>query len=549
MSRPLDLYDIQGNIVRAYGRFGFPHARYFFFHVAAGAVGRAFVRRLEPFITTAERWEGGPDDAQQGGVPRPQVTLNLGFSWRGLEALDMPTETLAQMPREYIDGMARRSSILRDVGPSGYDHWDTIWQRSFSDPDYAVHIWVAVAAQMQPDGTPVPDLDDWTDWLRSLADATHGGVVLLSGHGPTEEDYQQAGSRLEPRGDGTMRASRKEHFGFVDGIGNPVFAGQFAKRAEQIRVRGRGKIMPDQSWRPIATGEFLLGHVDESQELPIATQPARFMQNGTFMAFRKLHEDVPTFLNYLADQSEIYARVMHVSLEEAAATLRAKMVGRWANGAPLMNVPTYQDMLQFEKDWADIPELLNKGATRTKQEEDRLDTYRRLLIDFKYRHDQVGVKCPITAHIRRANVRDMLDPRLSSKNPRDWDGSALSNRRRILRRGLPYGSFDPDHPEASEEHGIIFIACCADLKRQFEFVLQQWINYGMDVNSGNDTCPVIGPHATNEKFIIPADKSTGGQPYVMNAIKQFVTTRGGEYFFMPSITVIRMIGAGMVDPT
>jgi hypothetical protein len=30
---------------------------------------------------------------------------------------------------------------------------------------------------------------------------------------------------------------------------------------------------------------------------------------------------------------------------------------------------------------------------------------------------------------------------------------------------------------------------------------------------------------------------------------QFVEARGGEYFFVPSITALRMIGMGVVDPT
>ena len=43
MTIRLDLRDIQGNIIRAYGRFGFPHARYFFLHIADPMAGRAFI--------------------------------------------------------------------------------------------------------------------------------------------------------------------------------------------------------------------------------------------------------------------------------------------------------------------------------------------------------------------------------------------------------------------------------------------------------------------------------------------------------------------------
>jgi hypothetical protein len=30
---------------------------------------------------------------------------------------------------------------------------------------------------------------------------------------------------------------------------------------------------------------------------------------------------------------------------------------------------------------------------------------------------------------------------------------------------------------------------------------------------------------------------------------QFVEPRGGDYFFVPSMTALRMIGMGIVDPT
>jgi hypothetical protein len=30
---------------------------------------------------------------------------------------------------------------------------------------------------------------------------------------------------------------------------------------------------------------------------------------------------------------------------------------------------------------------------------------------------------------------------------------------------------------------------------------------------------------------------------------RFVETRGGDYFFIPSLTALRMIGEGIIDPT
>ncbi len=546
MTRNLDLADIQGNIVRAYGRFGFPHARYFFFNIPQVDFGRAFLRRLETRITTAERWAGGPDDTDQKGIPKPAVTLNMGLSYAGIRAIDVPVATRAGLPHEFIEGMVKRADLLGDRDESDLENWDLIWRNAAFDPALAVHVMVSMSAQMRTDGTPVPELDEQSDWLRRQARET--GVTLLSGIAPGDVDYQQAGANVEKAADGSLYISPKEHFGFVDGIGDPVFEGQFEPEVEALRVNGRGKLTKDQRWEPLATGEFLLGHVDESQELPPTTLPVHFTHNGSYMAFRKLHEDVEHFTSYMSEQAAKYARVMNVPEDEAAETLRAKMVGRWANGIPLMAAPAYADMLAFEREWSDIPAIRAKKK-RSDQETARLNAWKDKLINFRYRDDRDGTKCPFGAHIRRGNVRDFLDPRIASDAPRDWDGSAISNRRRILRRGLPYGSFDPDKTGGKQEHGVIFLAVCTSLERQFEFVLQQWLNYGMDMNAGNDTCPMLGTRPENSKFVIPADPESGKPPFIMDRIPRFVTARGGEYFFLPSLTALRMMGSGTVDPT
>jgi hypothetical protein len=88
-------------------------------------------------------------------------------------------------------------------------------------------------------------------------------------------------------------------------------------------------------------------------------------------------------------------------------------------------------------------------------------------------------------------------------------------------------------------------------------VQQQWINYGLDFGAGSDTCPIVGNHSDGTggehgpkaKFVIPPDPASGHPPFIADAIPQFVETRGGEYFFVPSMTALRMIGMGVVDPT
>ena len=104
------------------------------------------------------------------------------------------------------------------------------------------------------------------------------------------------------------------------------------------------------------------------------------------------------------------------------------------------------------------------------------------------------------------------------------------------------------------EHGIVFLAVCASLFRQFEFVQQQWVQYGLDFNVGSDTCPIVGNHnpdgkGPEAKFVIPTDPDGSDAPYICERVPQFVEPRGGEYFFVPSMTALRMIGMGIVDPT
>ena len=110
----------------------------------------------------------------------------------------------------------------------------------------------------------------------------------------------------------------------------------------------------------------------------------------------------------------------------------------------------------------------------------------------------------------------------------------------------------------TDEQGVLMLIVCASLFRQFEFVQQQWINYGLDAGAGSDTCPIVGNHSDGApggkhgpkaKFVIPADPASGKPPFIVEGIPQFVETRGGEYFFVPSMTALRMIGMGVVDPT
>jgi deferrochelatase/peroxidase EfeB len=522
MTQQLELLDIQGNVLRAYGRFGYPVARYVFFNIRDAVHGRAFLRALTRMVTTAVTWGPGPDQ-----VPQPGWTVNVALSYQGLKDLEVPTESLMGFSPEFVAGMKARKDILGDDGPSSPEFWDPIWQGNRETREQDVHIFVSLNARL-----PALMEEAW-QWLSGVAQTHAPGVVLLGGHRGDDGklmNFQDAKIVME---DGKPTA--KEHFGYTDGIGDPAFEGL---QEDPGYVLGRGKQMPNGKWAPLATGEFLLGHVDEAMEYPPAPKPVLLARNGTYMVYRKLHENVATFERYLDEHGSQFPGGREL--------LAAKFVGRWRdNGAPLVKAPDAESKQAFDAQFAAADE-----ATRDA-----------MLSDFTYDDDMSGGKCPFSGHIRRINPRASLE---MIHEPGDTPGSlkiskdafdtpgALTNRRRVLRRGLPYGDVK-DRSRDDGNHGIIIMMLNADINRQYEFVQQQWVNYGNDFKAGNDKEILLGNHSEDPKFpskaVIQVDPNSDEPPYFLSSIPRLVETRGGDYFFVPSLTALRTIAKGLIDPT
>jgi Dyp-type peroxidase family len=538
----LDYADIQGNILSPYGKLGFPKARFITLHVDDPVGGRDFVTAILPMITTALRWPTARSSVPTGKfeVSRPDVAINIAFSWNGLLRLGIPTRTLRGMPDEFIDGMMGRASMLGDdFTGSPRASWDRVWAANTGPRNAgsdAVDILITLNAQMKDDGSPVDALGVVTDRIEALCRPT-GGVRVIGGHdraGSARYQELSAITASVPDGKGKVEASPVEHFGFTDAIGDPVFEGQYPERYEEQWAKGCGAVDGAGKWRPLATGEFLLGYPDEAQEIAGAAMPLAFSRNGTFMAYRKLHQNVVAFRTFMAEAAARFGEAFGINSGRALDVLKAKMIGRWTDGVPLTLAPTVAQWDSFNKAYP---------ITSPETYQARL----KAISDFAYRDDLQGIKCPMTSHMRRVHPRDGM-------GPTGTGGSVLTNRRRVLRRGLPYGN-SSNATNDDGEHGVIMLVVCSSLFRQFEFVQQQWINYGLDAHAGNDTCPLVGNHSTGgkagppAKFVVPSEPGSGRPPYIVEGLPQFVETRGGEYFFVPSMTALRMIGMGVVDPT
>jgi len=332
----LDFADIQGNILAAYGKQGFPKGRFLLFNIARdkARAGRKFVDGIIPFITTAMAWKSrrNPNGAPKQDTP---VAVNIAFTWHGLLALEVPVRTLSGMPDEFIDGMINRASVLGDdFNKNGWEQtWDEVWTkggRGHGSNEYAVHILVTLNARMdRHTGAAVPELETYTQRILKLAN-DGDGVNLLEGHNQprrTGQPYQDLSALLEKK-DGIYQPLPREHFGFADGIGDPVFNGQYSSRQGQKsdwdeqelkRARGNGALVSKDKWRPIATGEFLLGYPDEAQEIAGAAMPLSFSRNGTFMAYRKLHQNVASFRDFLDKTAPDFRTVFNMASFEVRA--------------------------------------------------------------------------------------------------------------------------------------------------------------------------------------------------------------------------------------
>ncbi|HOZ52600.1 MAG TPA: Dyp-type peroxidase, partial [Chitinophagaceae bacterium] len=142
-------------------------------------------------------------------------------------------------------------------------------------------------------------------------------------------------------------------------------------------------------------------------------------------------------------------------------------------------------------------------------------------------------------HIRRTNPRDAFEDnkaKLSSK---------LTNKHRIIRRGRSYGEAidaGPNNYKTKDEVGLHFICVNANIENQFEFIQRTWSNNPSFQNLYNEPDPLTGTQENIDKSLT---QNFTVQDYPTNRciqnLPQFVTIRGGAYFFLPSMSAIKYL--------
>ena len=408
--------------------------------------------------------------------------LNFAFTSQGLKALGLAQENLDNFTREFREGMAteHRQRLLGDFDSSTPANW-----RWGGPNNEETHILLMAF------GANKEIAFNYADQLK--------------------QQYIASGLKEVFCVEGLTLPYNKEHFGFRDGISQPT-------------IEGSGRKGPDE--HHIRAGEFLMGYKNEYNVYPdtpvLATVQGETTllpfdasgsgkrdlgRNGSYMVMRQLQQDVDAYWSFMNEQTKNADGTINV---EASTKLAAQMVGRWPSGAPIVKYP--------DKDPGGI------------SDDD----------DFLYTdHDADGLKCPFGSHLRRTNPRDNFEDNGVKESIR------LTRRHRIMRRARLYGDpyvGSPLNHSPDGEVGLVFTCFNADISRQFEFIQYTWASYPKFKQLYNDPDPICGVrenplYGTEQNFTIPCEPAN---KYI-TGLKKFVFTKGGAYFFFPSITAINYL--------
>jgi deferrochelatase/peroxidase EfeB len=222
------------------------------------------------------------------------------------------------------------------------------------------------------------------------------------------------------------------------------------------------------------------------------------------------------------------------------------MVGRTiGDGAPLVLASS-----------ASIPGVGSTGDEATRKQDRRLN-------QFTYGSDVAGTACPFGAHIRRANPRNGDIPggvqgwiihlvRILGFGNKDLRADLVASTRfhRLLRRGREYGeNLSPEEalqpaPANDSERGLQFVAVNANIQRQFEFIQNAWLMRTKFDGLTEESDPLLGNREAvpgcpfTNTFSLPQQGRVRRR--VMD-VPQFITVRGGAYFFLPSMRGLKYL--------
>ena len=276
-----------------------------------------------------------------------------------------------------------------------------------------------------------------------------------------------------------------EHFGFRDGVSQPLFLKRDIDKEREDSDFSK--------WDPRAPLNLVLF------KDPLGKEKESY---GSFLVFRKLEQNVKGWND---DVEHNLAKKLDVPARLAGAYT----MGRFPDGTVV--VQSSQEDKKY------------KGN------------------NFNYSEDPQGSKCPFFAHARKVNPRgDTGNPSLVSTPTRLEE----EKMHRIARRAINYGPLPSEEPE--KDAGLLFMCFQASLTNQFNFMQKAWAKEQNFVKRDVGTDVVIGVEKTDdggkaieETYNWPTQWGAAGKTEA--TFDHWVTMRGGEFFFAPSMSFLKAL--------
>lgn len=460
----------------------------------------AALREVCP-ITDAD----GPD-------PRPAA---IAFTYTGLERMGLAPAALASFPDPFREGMCQIDRLRRLGDRRGEDWQGTVIPGGYHWSGNAPLAEAEPVERMTTPCTVHAMLIVYDSTEAAVEERVQAVSAAIGAHGVVVARRLPLSLRLDENG------IAREHFGFADGISQPI---PFEPGGV---VYGDGTPVPRDRWHGVPLGDVLIGHMDAhheiapgpivledgaddpaSLELPAAGAPGGYRNlglDGSYLVVRELRQDVPAFWH---------------SLDKGTKKLR--------DGDPEHSGHCTSDWLAERVVGRNIDgHLLCPSGLLAK------DEYGQPQNAFGFlEQDPHGRGCPLGSHVRRGNPRDGLAKDLNSAQTL----LDAANNHRVLRRGRKFGKTiaDPRVPDG-EDRGLLFICLNTDIARQFEFVQQTWLLNPNFATLYDEVDPLVGPKGPMTIREDPLRRIV--------EVETFVQCAGGEYFFLPSMPALAYLAA------
>jgi len=150
-------------------------------------------------------------------------------------------------------------------------------------------------------------------------------------------------------------------------------------------------------------------------------------------------------------------------------------------------------------------------------------------------------RCPFAAHTRKTNPRSDL---------------ASTEKQRIIRRAIPFGpEVDPvtEKTQTIHDRGLLFKAYQSNITNGFQFIQKNWADNttfpflftagvpkpGFDATHGPGFDAIIGQAADGGVRQLDIKGGANDGAGSLTLLTEWVISKGGEYFFSPSIPTLK----------